>query len=87
MLVLADGDDPGWHATVNGVPAPIYRTNVLLRGVAVPAGNHTVEFVYQPAPWQQGLWIGGVGLLLILGLLVSSGSWRQSGETRETLPG
>jgi hypothetical protein len=82
LLVLADGDDPGWRATVDGVPIPIYRTNVLLRGVAVPAGSHTVEFVYQPAPWQQGLWLGGVGLLLILGLLVGSGSWpRQSRET------
>ena len=49
---------------------PIYRTNVLVRGVAVPAGEHQVEFTYRPTPWQQGLWLGIAGWLLILGLIV-----------------
>jgi hypothetical protein len=70
LLVLSDGDDPGWRATVDGVPVPIYRTNVLLRGVEVPAGRHTVEFIYRPDPWQQGLWVGAIGLMLLVGLLV-----------------
>ncbi len=68
LLVLADTFDPGWRATVDGVPVSIYRTNVLLRGVPVPAGEHTVTFVYAPVAWQQGLGVGLVGLLLLAGL-------------------
>jgi hypothetical protein len=70
LLVLSDGYDPGWQATVDGSPATIYRTNVLLRGVMVPPGERVVEFVYRPTPWQRGLWLGAVGWLLIGGLLL-----------------
>jgi hypothetical protein len=77
LLVLADGDDPGWQARVDGKKVPIYRTNVLLRGVAVPAGRHVVEFVYRPTPWQQGLWLGAVGWFLIVGLIAGAGSVRR----------
>jgi hypothetical protein len=72
LLVLSDGDDPGWLATVDGAPVPIYRTNVLLRGVQVPAGRHLVEFVYRPSPWRQGLWLGAGGWLLVVGLIASA---------------
>jgi hypothetical protein len=74
LLVLSDGDDPGWQASIDGEHAPIHRTNVLLRGVAVPAGRHLVEFAYRPAPWQQGLWLGAVGWLLIVGLVAGTRS-------------
>ncbi|MCC6455478.1 MAG: YfhO family protein [Caldilineaceae bacterium] len=86
LLVLSDGDDPGWHATVDGAPVPIYRTNVLLRGVEVPAGRHRVEFVYRPAPWQQGLWVGAVGLVLIAGLLVGGRDWRRKPQAPPSPP-
>lgn len=69
FLVLSDSDDPGWHATVDGTPTPIYRTNVMVRGVEVPAGEHVVTFTYRPTPWQQGLWLGAVGWLLIVGMI------------------
>jgi hypothetical protein len=72
LLVLSDGYDPGWQATVDGAPVPIYRTNVLLRGVVVPAGTHTIEFVYRPASWQQGVGLGAVGWLLIVALVVGT---------------
>ena len=73
LLVLYDSDDPGWQALLDGAPTTIYRTNVLLRGVAVPAGRHTIEFVYHPTPWQQGLWVGALGWLLIAGLIMGAG--------------
>ena len=40
--------EDGWKATLNGEELPIYRTNYLLRGVEVPVGEHTIEFVYAP---------------------------------------
>jgi membrane protein YfhO len=57
FLLLADMYYPGWHATVDGVPTPIYRANVSLRGIALPKGQHTVRFSYEPRPFFLGLWI------------------------------
>ncbi len=70
FLVLSDTNFPGWQATVDGNPTPIYPTNVLFRGIYVPAGDHTVSFRYRPQSWQLGIWLSGIALLLWLGLLL-----------------
>src|SRR5262249_8396289 len=44
LVVLADSFYPGWHATVDGAPAPIVATNLLFRGVPAPAGTHRIRF-------------------------------------------
>jgi len=48
FLVLNESDFPGWTADSDGVPLVIYQTNAFVRGVVVPAGEHTVEFLYRP---------------------------------------
>lgn len=48
MVILSDVFFPGWHATIDGNPAPIYEVNEAMRGVVVPAGNHTLTFRYRP---------------------------------------
>ncbi|MDE1924839.1 MAG: YfhO family protein [Patescibacteria group bacterium] len=45
-LVLSESAMPGWRATIDGVPAPIYTANYLFQTVEVPAGNHHIAFVY-----------------------------------------
>ncbi len=64
-LVLTDTYYPGWHAYVDGQKSKILRANYLFRAVAVPAGNHTVEFKFEPASF----WAGVV--LFILGATVT----------------
>jgi hypothetical protein len=56
-LVVLDGFDPAWTATVDGAPARVSRANVLFRAVPVPAGRHVVEMRYRPASvrWGVGL--------------------------------
>jgi len=69
LLVLSDAFYPGWTATVNGEPAKIYRTNIMFRGVAVPAGESTVVFEYKPWWWPGILVFGAVAwLVAVVGL-------------------
>jgi hypothetical protein len=71
LLVLSDSYYPGWTATVDGEPAPVRPTNVLMRGVRVPAGEHTVVFQFAPSHWRSGLAISAAGIVLGLLLLLS----------------
>jgi hypothetical protein len=75
LLVLSDSAYPGWLATVDGVPAPIYTTNYLFRGIALPPGDHTVFFHYQPRSWRIGLWLSTTGVVVALLFLLLG--WRQ----------
>ncbi len=63
-VVLLESWDPGWSATVDGVPAPVKRANLVFRAVPVAAGRHRVELVYRPAEATLGAAISGVTLLL-----------------------
>lgn len=74
ILIIADSYDPGWRATVNGAPVPILRVNGLFRGVALPAGNHTIRFVYRPRSFLAGAaitlaTIGALGLGALINIL------------------
>ena len=48
ILTLHDPWYPGWKVEVDNVPRPILRTDVLFRGVEIPAGAHKVVFTYRP---------------------------------------
>lgn len=48
-VVLVDGHDPRWTATVDGRSVPLLRANVGFRAVEVSAGRHVVEMRYRPA--------------------------------------
>ncbi len=65
LLVMSEVWYPGWRATVNGAETPVLAVNGGLRGVAVPAGNSTVEMTFEPQPWRLGLAAAAVGLLLL----------------------
>ena len=60
----------GWNAYVDGVLTPHLRVNYVLRGMFIPAGNHTVEFKFEPKVIQQGKMISltSYGLLFFIAL-------------------
>lgn len=75
LLLLTDQYYPGWKALVDGREQRVYRANYLFRAIEVPAGRHTVEFLYRPASFQAGLLISSATALLALaglGLLTAS---------------
>ncbi len=66
VLVLTDSYYPGWRAFVDGKAAPIYHGNYLFRAVPVPAGKHTVEFVYYADSFKIGLLVSGATAALLV---------------------
>jgi hypothetical protein len=66
LLFLSDVYDTGWQARVDGALTPIYRADYDFRSVSVPAGAHTVQFIYQPQELRWGilLSIAGLGILI-----------------------
>jgi hypothetical protein len=69
LVVLADSFYPGWHATVDGRPAPIWATNHLFRGVPTGAGTHRIRFVYAPTSVRLGAAASVLALVAVLWLL------------------
>lgn len=67
ILVLTDAFYPGWKVHVDGKEQKIMRANYLFRAVELPAGNHKVEFIYDPESFKVGLIIS----LCTAGLLVA----------------
>ena len=73
LLVLAETFYPGWEATLDGEPTAILRTNRMMRGVLVPAGEHRVTFTYNPALIYYSASASAVGwglLMLLLGFVL-----------------
>jgi len=68
-LVVLDGYYPGWKAFIDGAETKIYRTNYDFRGILLPAGDHTVDFLYQPSSILYGSVISGISALLAVVLL------------------
>jgi hypothetical protein len=65
FLVLNELYHPSWRAWVDGQSAQIYPTNLVMRGIMVPAGATTVELRFVPfmVTWY-GFGIFAVGFLM-----------------------
>lgn len=72
-LVVADGLQSGWRATVDGRDAPLLDADHALVAVPVPKGRHTVRLSYQPAGRGEGVVVSLVALTA-LGLVAV---WRR----------
>jgi uncharacterized membrane protein YfhO len=59
--------EAGWEADVDGTAATIVPAYDALRGVAIPAGEHTVTFTYRPAAT-----LAGVALALLTAVALSA---------------
>ncbi len=72
LVILADTYYPGWRLTIDGKPAPIYRANRLMRGAAVPAGEHVLVYTYRPRSFRVGAVVSVAGLAALLALVGTS---------------
>jgi membrane protein YfhO len=73
FLVLSELYYRGWDARVDGRRTPIELVNSALRGIAVPAGEHRVEFVFLAHSMRNGAAYGLLAILFLLaGAIVNS---------------
>ncbi|MCB9015594.1 MAG: YfhO family protein [Lentimicrobiaceae bacterium] len=81
--------DKGWNAFIDGKPAPYFRANYVLRSMIIPAGNHEVEFRFEPQVYYTGEKVSFAGSLLLILLLLAYAGFEVSkscktGKARST---
>ena len=65
ILVLTDSYYPGWKVFVDGKEKKILQANHFFRGVELAAGDHVVEFKYEPLSFRIGSTISLSALFLL----------------------
>ena len=76
-LTLADQWYPGWQAQVDSRQVPLLHSGDqgIFRAVNVPAGTHTVTFLYEPASYRIGLYLALLSLAVLHFLRVAIGDF------------
>lgn len=65
LLFLSEVFYPGWKAYIDGRKTEIYRADYAFRSIVVPAGNHKVEFIYDPLSFRIGVYMFLAGFISI----------------------
>ena len=67
MVVFSEIYYPnGWYAEIDGKAVDHFPVNYVLRGMLVPAGNHTINFRFEPKVINLGVNIRLIALLVFL---------------------
>ncbi len=69
LFTFAEQWYPGWSAFVDGKPVAIEKWDLAFQAVRVPAGAHSVEFVYRERLLGAGIGVSAVSLLVLAGFL------------------
>ncbi|MES1214880.1 MAG: YfhO family protein [Bacteroidota bacterium] len=74
----------GWNAYVDGKKTDYCNVDYILRGISLPAGEHTVKFIFEPDSYKKGIKISYAASFLVL-LFFAGGlfmQWRQDRKSK-----
>jgi len=71
----------GWHAFIDGKETDILRADYVLRALAIPAGQHTIKFTFEPKPYVIGNKITNVANWAVLIIAFGCIAWSVRSET------
>ncbi|MBC7873180.1 MAG: YfhO family protein, partial [Ferruginibacter sp.] len=79
----------GWNAYLDGKKTDYANVNYILRGLSLPAGKHSIKFVFEPASVKKGVSIMFVASIIILlvfagGLFMHFRREMQSGDRKSS---
>ena len=84
LAVFSEIYYPGWTATIDGREAEVIRVDYILRGLEIPAGEHTIEFTFRPKAYIVGNKVTTASSWLIVLLLVGSIVWSFKDDEEKT---
>ena len=82
FLLLADTYYPGWTAAIDGTPVPLYRANLSVRAIQLPAGRHDVRFTYEPPGVRTGVIVTAAALSALLVWVIAAAGFERSARSR-----
>jgi uncharacterized membrane protein YfhO len=62
----------GWNAYIDGKLTDYFRVNYVLRGMKIPAGEHKIEYKFEPKVIHRG---GMISLFSYIVLILVSAGW------------
>jgi hypothetical protein len=65
----------GWNVYVDGKKSSYFSADYLLRGMKVPAGEHTIEYRFEPSSYKTGVTVSIASSILLLLLLIGGFSF------------
>jgi hypothetical protein len=73
----------GWNAYIDGKLSEYFRANYVLRSMRIPAGEHVVEFKYEPAVYHTGGKIAGASSIILYLLVIAAlyFEWKKSSRS------
>lgn len=72
----------GWNAYIDDTKVPYVKADYILRGLSIPAGKHTIKFIFEPSSYKKGATMSYIGSFLIL-VFVLGGlymAWRRTNK-------
>jgi hypothetical protein len=77
VLILSQTYYPGWFAEVDGKRTEVFRTDLSLTGVVIPAGLHDVRFVFRPNSVLLGAALSAIAVVVLMLISFAPASPRQ----------
>lgn len=86
LVVFSEIYYPDWTVTIDGKPTDYFESNYTLRAMMVPAGQHTIEFNFNPAYYTKANTMSMIFYYIIMALVLTMVAYSIYKEFKKTDP-